>query len=167
MKHPDHGVFRLLDLPIELRNRIYKEIPCSFDHHDHSLKINQLSRILRQEPRYEYVDHHRKSYTFEATVLRTCKQVHREAYVVMVKTNRFVRVSMYYIMWWNLFLRWQIPSVTVEREHTPQLSGYVIPVSIKKPSGGKTGKEIQTKDSECFEAIHAHVHVPHSSMDVC
>jgi hypothetical protein len=74
---------------------------------------------------------------------------------------------MYHIMWWNLFLRWQIPSVTVEREHTPQLSGYVIHVSIKKHPGVKTGKEIQTKDSERFEVLHAHVHVPHSSMDVC
>jgi hypothetical protein len=81
--------FRFMDLPGELRNKVYALLLCSFRPApasiqelsdkigDGSFDSGPISAPQSNEP----------------AILRVNSQVHREAYDVMIKTNRFVRIT--------------------------------------------------------------------------
>jgi hypothetical protein len=77
----DVKAFPFLSLPAELRNKIYKLLLCSFVEPTTSLyeKFNCRMRTI-------------STGSIDTAILRTSTQVHREAYDVMVKTNRLVQV---------------------------------------------------------------------------
>lgn len=122
--------FRFMELPGEIRNHIYRELLCSFDYEYYPNGYpNQLARILRQETKSNGVHH--ISHSIDTNILLVSRTVHREAYDIMVKTNRFIRIQS-----WNYnlstFLVWsQLPVVTMDRQHTAQFEGYVLQMYIE------------------------------------
>ncbi|RYN25192.1 hypothetical protein AA0114_g12718 [Alternaria tenuissima] len=81
--------FRFMDLPGELRNKVYALLLCFFgsspdragELSDASLDNGSGSLHVVNLP-----------HTNNPTILRADSQIHREAYDVMVKTNRFIRI---------------------------------------------------------------------------
>ncbi|KAF2734430.1 hypothetical protein EJ04DRAFT_437165 [Polyplosphaeria fusca] len=107
--------FRFLDLPGEIRNRIYKITLCAFD------PAPDASILEESIPNGIFKAEH----SIETNILRSCKQVHREAYDVMVKTNNFVHVEARNILLSNTLVKSQLPVVTMDRAAASQFDGYV------------------------------------------
>jgi hypothetical protein len=118
MSPPDLPHFRFLDLPIEIRNKIYRVLLCSFAPVPTSVKIDEL--IVR--PTLEH--------SVETAILRASTQVHREAYDVMIKTNRFVSVKSTGIPIRNLLNSILIRPVTTDDTTVVNFNGYTLAVSI-------------------------------------
>jgi hypothetical protein len=76
--------FRFRDLPREIRDKIYRELLCNFR------RRRPAEGFMSPEETFEYTQANKGN---EAAILRTNKDVYREAYDVMVKTNRFVRLT--------------------------------------------------------------------------
>lgn len=68
--------FRFLDLPSELRNEVYALVLCAFEPTP-DRQPQQFSRAV---------------HSINPAILRTNYQIHREAYDIMVRRNRFVLV---------------------------------------------------------------------------
>jgi hypothetical protein len=79
--------FRFMDLPAELRNRVYALLLCSFDQ-KRNTHANMLDNLLM-----ESLWQIRIKDTINTAILQTSSQVYREAYDVMVKKNQFVLLS--------------------------------------------------------------------------
>jgi hypothetical protein len=77
--------FRFLDLPPELRDRIYEELLCNFKVAP-SYGVND---VAAHKPCGYYVR------TIHPAILSVNKQLHHEAYDIMVKTNRFIHVKFF------------------------------------------------------------------------
>ena len=73
--------FRFFDLPGELRNEVYKILLCSFEEPESSSDDEVKLRFC-------YL-----TSAIETAILRTSKKVYREAYDVMIKTNKFIVVK--------------------------------------------------------------------------
>jgi hypothetical protein len=82
MAYTDVKVFRFLDIPAELRSKVYAVLLCSFGEPTTNLDDDYNPRLCAVS-----------TSSINTAILRTCNQVHREAYDVMVKTNRFVQVK--------------------------------------------------------------------------
>lgn len=78
--------FRFLDLPPELRDKIYQELLCDFVDF-RATPCHGVNDMVEHKPRGHYVR------TIHPAILRANKQIHYEAYDVMVKTNRFIHVK--------------------------------------------------------------------------
>jgi hypothetical protein len=110
--------FRLMDLPGEIRNQIYQHLLCSFNYkYGPDGLPNELERMLQQKPKPNGVYHAKHS--INTNILRSNRTVHREAYDVMMKTNRFIRI-------WS-----QLPVVTMDRQHASQFNGYVLQMRLE------------------------------------
>jgi hypothetical protein len=82
--------FRFMDLPGELRNKVYTLLLCSFE--PAPARIRKLpDRLFSDDSRTS--DFVSASQSNDPAILRVNSRVHREAYDVMVKTNRFLRIS--------------------------------------------------------------------------
>jgi hypothetical protein len=127
--------FRLLDLPGEIRNRIYQAVLCSF---------GPAPPLEVTAPKYQNIRY--VSHSIETTLLRTCKQVHREAYDTMVKTNQFIRVTTIGIPM-SILLPAGAPILTMDRAHTDQFKGYLLRLYIRPLDGGWI-QEIPDADDE-------------------
>lgn len=132
-----HGMpFRLLHLPAEIRNRIYQHVLCSFE--EAGLELEGLDRHMHTRGFPDRpngitpVEH-----SITTALLRTCKQVHREAYDVMVKTNQFVHVEAHGIYLADLLCSSRLPLVTMDRQHVNQFEGYVLSVKLTGPAFGE------------------------------
>ncbi|KAJ4378004.1 hypothetical protein N0V83_000834 [Neocucurbitaria cava] len=119
--------FRLLDLPGEIRNRIYHDVLCAFEQTSTPV-LTALARILRQEPEPNGIN--QVSHATETTILRTCRTVHREAYDIMVKSNKFIRIRVTNPGLSGHLVRTQMPVVTMDRAHVAQFSGYVMQLDM-------------------------------------
>lgn len=75
------GPFRFLDLPRELRDKVYQNLLCSF------APPRDAATNRQSCPQY--------TSTVHPAILRCNKQIHREAYDIMVKTNRFIHVKLH------------------------------------------------------------------------
>lgn len=74
--------FRFRDLPSEIRKQVYRNMLCSFDPPPNTITFTT------DMPGFPRANH-----TVETGILRTNSEIHREAYDVMIKTNRFVLIS--------------------------------------------------------------------------
>ncbi|EMD87563.1 hypothetical protein COCHEDRAFT_1159838 [Bipolaris maydis C5] len=120
--------FRFRDLPSEIRNKIYRIILCEFDHSPSQFDDDFMEDVL-QLPRVEH--------RIETSILRTSKEIYREAYDIMVKTNRFVKVtSVDGLPVIGALSGQQTPVVTQEKFLVDQFKGYVLSVhfGLKKNS---------------------------------
>jgi hypothetical protein len=77
--------FRFLDLPPELRDRVYGELLCNFK----AAPPYGVNDVAVHKPCGYYVR------TIHTAILSVNKQLHHEAYGIMVKTNRFIHVKFF------------------------------------------------------------------------
>ena len=121
------ATFRFFDLPQELRNKIYRAALCSFEHPpisfvpppDADTNVDFLSRV------------HVAKHSIHTSILLASKQIYREAYDAMIKTNRFVRVTTS----WGIPIRTLlnhlcVPIVTENKESVDRFSGCVQACSV-------------------------------------
>ncbi|KAF1850214.1 uncharacterized protein K460DRAFT_390760 [Cucurbitaria berberidis CBS 394.84] len=130
MIHPQP--FRLLDLPFEIRNKIYEEMLCSVGSTS-TPDMSPLARIVRQEAEPNGIN--QVSHSIETTILRACRAVHLEAYDAMVKTNRFIRIRVTSPGMPGYLVRAQVPILTMDRAHTAQFRGYVMQLNMHLEDG--------------------------------
>jgi hypothetical protein len=118
MSHQLLHQFRFLDLPREIRNKIYRVLLCSFAPVPTTMTIDKLNV-------HKILEH-----SVETAILRTTIQIHREAYDVMIKTNRFVFVKSAGIPIRNLLNSFLIRPVMVDEPALSDFKGYTLAVSI-------------------------------------
>ena len=118
-------VFPFMQLPGEIRNQCYQELLCTFDYVSHTSGYpNQLARILRQESKPTGVN--QIEHSIDTAILRASRDVHREAYGIMVKTNQFIRVQSWGHNIASFLMRSQLPVITMDRQHTAQFKGFLL-----------------------------------------
>jgi hypothetical protein len=125
--------FRFRDLPKEIRDKIYRELLCDF--HPQST-TTMLSQMLDSSVR--------ALHSINTDILRTSTTVYREAYEVMVKTNRFVKVTSACGLPIHLMLNGQrVPVVAAKKMTVNSFVGYVLAVHLdtKKPIHNANGSE--------------------------
>lgn len=83
--------FRFMDLPGELRNKVYALLLCSFGSTPDRARERSDAFLDDRSGLLHVVD---LPHTNNPTILRTNSQIHREACNVMIKTNRFIRVRL-------------------------------------------------------------------------
>jgi hypothetical protein len=162
--------FRFLDLPGEIRNRVYEIILCSFEPAPPSEPLGKGLIQIQSGRIQELVSGICPAvHSIETAILCTSKQVHREAYDVMVKANQFIHVRTTDISMSQLLIGSQVPIVTMDRAHADQFQGYVLRVNMSAVPGGwidEYDREDVDMESEDFDAeIHARPigHGPHFS----
>ncbi|KAF2033403.1 hypothetical protein EK21DRAFT_58596 [Setomelanomma holmii] len=120
--------FRFLDLPGELRNKVYALLLCYFSD---ELSPHEVQTGWTDDLSVEWAVH-----DIDTAILRVSSLLHREAFDVMVKVNRFVRI------WSNTALPLQpivvidsIPVVMQDVHSITTFKGYVLDVclSTSKP----------------------------------
>jgi hypothetical protein len=74
----------------------------------------------------------RAEHRLETTILRVSKQTYLEAYDVMIKTNRFVKISSVRGLPVRLPLTGlRVPMVTMDEEFVEHFEGYVLTVHLR------------------------------------
>lgn len=73
--------FRFCDLPREIRDKIYEELFCKFKPRATSVTVENLFD-------FEYAHNGQPT-----AILRTCKAIHKVAFEILVKRNRFVKID--------------------------------------------------------------------------
>ncbi|KAL5117840.1 hypothetical protein ACEQ8H_004314 [Pleosporales sp. CAS-2024a] len=119
--HQPNQPFRFLDLPGEIRNTIYDLLLCSWNHELH-VESDAVSKVSRRCPSHA-----------SSAILRTNRQIHREAFDYMVKRNQFVRITCRGLDIRNLFLDGGIPVVSANPTEVSRFPGYVMHMTLSKP----------------------------------
>lgn len=105
-------------LPIEVCNKIYAYLLAEF--HSIEIKVHLTEATLEDEPeKLQHVTH-----SIDTAILRASRDVHREAYDLMVKDNRFVHLKCEGVP--HLLIAGLVPIVTANTEHVRQFKGYVL-----------------------------------------
>lgn len=125
------AIFRFLDLPAELRNKIYEELLCSFTFYEkpRSRPDSTISRILNHQQQSSVNE---VKETASTSILLVSRNVHREAYDVMVKTNIFIRIQGRDFNWSDILPRAQIPVISMDRQCVAQFKGHVACLSVSE-----------------------------------
>lgn len=120
------ALFRFLDLPREIRNKIYRILLCSFAPRSTTVKPSLTSDFLDSLAAAEH--------DIDTSILLASRQIHREAYDTMVKTNRFVRlISLGGVPLKSLLNHLRVPVVAKDSVST-SFKGYVLSVSLTAPN---------------------------------
>ncbi|KUL88398.1 hypothetical protein ZTR_04914 [Talaromyces verruculosus] len=120
MKKP----FRLLDLPTEIRDKIYHEILCTWPAYKSTWDEAKQQAVVPTEVAVM----NRK---IETAILRTNKQVYQEAKTVLLRGNQFIRVSIKgFRPLQFLFIPSQVPVVTMNQDAITKYRGFVMTHSI-------------------------------------
>lgn len=87
--------FRFLDLPGEIRNKIYENILCSVVPREQTSREGYESRRPDRLQLFESPPQHIKylQHSIEPNLLRTCQSIYDEGTYLMRKTNRFVKIA--------------------------------------------------------------------------
>ncbi|KAH7074092.1 hypothetical protein FB567DRAFT_189732 [Paraphoma chrysanthemicola] len=122
--------FRLMHLPREIRNLIYQHMLCpsGYDRHEYTLP-SPLSQLLRQKPQSPD-EINQISHSINNAILRASRTVYAEAYEIMVKTNRFIRIQSNSSGFSWFLVTSQLPVLTLDRGKTAQFRGYVMNVQM-------------------------------------
>jgi hypothetical protein len=118
--------FRFMDLPAEIRNKIYRELLCNFtcDTEPDGRLDSILARLMREKELINGVCEAAPDVTI--SILLANRQIYREAYDVTVKTNQFIRVRGRDFNFSELLVRGQLPVVTMDRARAAQFRGYLL-----------------------------------------
>ncbi|KAF2250516.1 hypothetical protein BU26DRAFT_517348 [Trematosphaeria pertusa] len=117
--------FPFLSFPREIRDKVYRELLCNFD--PPPTKVLPSTMFTFEQAKH----------SIDTAVLRTSTQIHREAYDVMVKTNRFVLIeSAGGLPIRSIMGGLRVPVITADRDCAQRFKGYVLAVSLstKKPA---------------------------------
>ncbi|KAF1945204.1 hypothetical protein EJ02DRAFT_509664 [Clathrospora elynae] len=79
--------FRFLDLPRELRDKVYDYALCSFSYYAIPTSIGQYARVHAQSPI------EKRWFLVATNLLFANLQIHNEAYSYMLRVNLFVRIE--------------------------------------------------------------------------
>jgi hypothetical protein len=79
--------FRFLDLPRELRDRVYDYTLCSFSQRTTDFTIGFYARVHAQ------ASFQHREFLGTVNILLACRQIHHEGYSYMLKSNLFIRVE--------------------------------------------------------------------------
>jgi hypothetical protein len=116
---PITAPFRFRDLPSEIRNKVYRELLSDFKRIP---TVPDISKMLDFVP----ADHN-----IDTAILRTNTATYREAYDVMVKTNRFVKVtSVPGLPLRTLLNAMQVPIVAKKKKVVNRFRGYVLAIEL-------------------------------------
>jgi hypothetical protein len=112
-------IFRLMDLPAELRNNVYALLLCAFE-----------KPLTAFSPTSTLPGPTSSSHTVDARIIRTNSQIHRDAYDVMVKRNCLVRFEytgnfIYPVVLMNNYL----PIVTAKKASISRFEGFAMTIS--------------------------------------
>jgi hypothetical protein len=108
--------FRFLDLPGELRNKIYDLLLCTFHVQSNGLRPRELCRA---------------KHNTESNILRANRQIHREAYYVMIKTNRFVCIQSTFILPLHAIMSIRpVPIVAKDSHSILRFPGFVMKITL-------------------------------------
>jgi hypothetical protein len=123
--------FRFLDLPGEIRNKIYRELLCNFTCEREPTRFSNsiLARLMRQEAQPPNGVCQAEP-DINISILLVNRQVYGEAYDIMVKTNQFIRIRGYNFNFADVLMRSQLPVVTMDREHAAQFQGYLLCMDV-------------------------------------
>lgn len=127
-------------LGFQIRNRIYRVLLCDLKPPQENVTYGDMLRL----PRIKHET--------ELSILQTSKEIYREAYGVMIKTNRFVKVtSADCIPIRGTMLGQRTPIVTEIQSRVNQFKGYVLSVrlGLKDP----IDMEAVQAESRCPELI--------------
>ena len=146
-----HFPFR--SLPREIRNKIYRELLCSFEPPLTTANITSAFETSFASCRH----------AIDTTILQTNTTTYGEAYDVLVKTNRFVRItSTRGIPLRSLMRSLMVPVVACEKRTVGSFKGYVLGIllGLKKP--------ISTQEHTNGEGMveHEDVMILHRDLDV-
>jgi hypothetical protein len=120
MVYTNEQPFRFMDLPSELRNKIYSLLLCSKCRPKRRLTGDTILRGCSSPLQ-----------SINPTILRTSSQVHQEAYDVMVKTNRFVHVrSTNDVALDSVLQLTSVPYIITNEVRASRFTGYVLRVTL-------------------------------------
>ncbi|KAF2449625.1 hypothetical protein P171DRAFT_427802 [Karstenula rhodostoma CBS 690.94] len=127
-------------LPREIRNKIYRAVLCTFE--TRATTVNpppSLDVYPSFMDTIEVAEHE-----IDTSILLVSKHIHKEAYDVMVKTNRFVRVTTAGRSPLRLLLNHlRVPVVTEDPGSVNSFNGYVLSVTLTFPrEHGSTFKNL-------------------------
>jgi hypothetical protein len=132
---PDlQNVFRFMDLPTEIRDKIYQELLCNFECEAEPSEQpdSVLARLLRHNEPLNGIC--QAAHDVDISILLVSRQIHTEAYDVMVKTNQFIRIRGVNFNFSELLVQRQLPVVTMDREHAAQFQGYMLCMDVADAS---------------------------------
>ncbi|KAF2713857.1 hypothetical protein K504DRAFT_424837 [Pleomassaria siparia CBS 279.74] len=153
--------FRFLDLPSELRNKIYSIVLCSFEPAPPSESLGKGLVRIQSGRIQEFTSGICPAvHSIQTDILCTSKQVHREAYDVMVKTNQFVHVRTVDISMSQLLVGSQVPIVTLDRAHAEQFQGYLMKIAMHAIPGGSVDDYEQGEEDLDFDDFDPDIHAP-------
>ncbi|KAK7707373.1 hypothetical protein SLS64_001065 [Diaporthe eres] len=110
-------------LPLEVCNDIYGFLLTDFNPRPYGLEVSwsALNRLTGESTR--------AAHSIDTAILRVSRDIHLEAYDLMVKKNRFVHVRSRgvpeYLQSWT-----ELPIVTANADHVRHFKGYVLEVNI-------------------------------------
>ncbi|KAJ4369671.1 hypothetical protein N0V83_005433 [Neocucurbitaria cava] len=111
--------FRFHDLPSEIRNKIYRIIFCEFEPPPDDVDPATMLELERAR------------HSINTALLRTNTNIHREAYDILIKTNRFVKItSVRGLPLQKLLVVLRVPVVAVSRRAVERFKGYVLGVHL-------------------------------------
>jgi hypothetical protein len=126
--------FRFMELPTEIRDQIYRELLCNFECEREPSEgpDSLLARLMRHMEQINGVC--QASHDVIISIILVNRQVHREAFDVMVKTNQFIRIRGDNFSFSDLLLERQLPVVTMDRDHAAQFQGYLLCMDVADAS---------------------------------
>lgn len=136
-------------LPIEVCNKIYVYLLAEFQPFDAQ---NQLTGTAFEEQMENF---HHVTHSIDTAILRASRDVHREAYDLMVKENRFVHLKCQGIPR-VLMANGFVAIVTAKTEHVRHFKGYVLEFNTSYH-----GEQLPQRygPSNAFEAMILAVHL--------
>lgn len=125
-------IFRFMDLPVELRDKIYQELLCSFTFEEEPTgrPPSALDRIMNMNQGMLNINE--ATNTADTSILLTCRAIHREAYDVMVKSNQLIRIQGHDFNWSELLPHTKLPVITMDRQRVAKFRGYVLCMSVEE-----------------------------------
>ncbi|KAE8844222.1 hypothetical protein HRS9122_05325 [Pyrenophora teres f. teres] len=127
--------FRFRDLPGEIRKKIYCLILCEFRRPEE--KSDNSLDLLNCMETNTLVEHE-----VETTILLTSKEIYREAYDVMVKTNRFVKITSVRSIPLPVALSGhQAPLVSAKERVVNNFKGYVLDIHLNYKREGQSVRD--------------------------
>lgn len=141
--------FRFRDLPSEIRNKVYGELLCSFGPRPTTADLGNMFKLASAR------------HTIDTAILRTNKTTYLEAYDVMIKKNRFVKITSIQGLKLQLLLcGLQVPVVTSNKRIVDSFRGYVLEINLR------CGKPLFATDDSLGVMGPCNLMVLHRDMDV-
>jgi hypothetical protein len=129
--------FRFRDLPREIRNKVYRELLCDFK--PRPTTVDVATDDVATVDVATMLNFARAHHDVDTTILRTNTAIYREAYDVMIRTNRFVKLNFISNLPLLTTLNGlQVPTVAWEKKTVESFKGYVLSLDLSctKPFHG-------------------------------